>query len=206
MSAAAQQASGRAKHALDTLQAFLLTYEGHPATVEWIQQLKEKVLKDSDTADQAAQSCHQLASAIVKSQKSSTSTVPCKWFLTGQCRKGLACTFSHDLSALQPRPLTKKTTMMCQFFMRGQCIRGPSCPHAHGEEELAKIKVLVARMKKRKMYKLHEEEEPWIEDEWFEPKAPAPGGGKGKGKKGKALADGSPPMPPPPPSWRPDGT
>lgn len=167
MSVAAQQASDRARSACETLVAYTKEFEGLKEAKEWVQSLVMKVQKDAEQCEQAAQSCHHLSSAISKNKKSTTSPVPCRWFLQGKCRQGMACTFLHDLSVLTPRPLTKKTTKLCRFFeTREGCIRGPSCPHAHGDKELERIKELVAKMKKRKMYKLHEAETPWVEDEY----------------------------------------
>merc|ERR1711920_238084 len=70
----------------------------------------------------------------------------------------------HDLSALQPRPLTKKRAEICKFFMEGECLCGTSCARCHGEEELAKVTEIVNRIKKRKMFRLHEAPEAWIDD------------------------------------------
>jgi hypothetical protein len=167
MSVAAQQACDRSKSASETLQTYTRDFRGLREAQDWIHALVMKVQKDAETCEQAAQSCHHLSNAITKNKKQSVSPVPCRWFLQGKCHKGMQCTFLHDLSVLEPRPLTKKTTFLCRFFdTKDGCIRGPSCPHAHGEKELDRIKELVARMKKRKMYKLHETDEPWVEDEY----------------------------------------
>lgn len=116
MSIAAQQACDRAKSASETLQAYTRDFRGLREAQDWIHALVMKVQKDAETCEQAAQSCHHLSNAITKNKKTTSSPVPCRWFLQGKCHKGMNCTFLHDLSVLEPRPLTKKSASLCLFF------------------------------------------------------------------------------------------
>lgn len=165
MSAAAQQAADSARNASDTIKAYIKQNPPDESTGGFVLQLQTKVQKDAENGSQAAQSANSLATAIIKTQRPVVHTVPCKYFLGGECRKGAACSFMHDLSALQPRPLTKKRAEICKFFMEGECLCGTSCSRCHGTEELDKVTEIVNRIKKRKMFRLHEAPEAWIDDD-----------------------------------------
>jgi len=48
--------------------------------------------------------------------------IPCKYFRLGNCSKGEACIFSHDPN-LAPVP--------CKYFKFGNCSKGEACPFTH---------------------------------------------------------------------------
>jgi len=113
---------------------------------EWTSNLRQIVKSSAEASEQSAQNCRvQQAEIAHKLPPSaftaggSKSKVPCKWFMTGVCRKGAACDFSHDPLDLQSRPLHKKIRELCVYFVRGSCMRGTACPFAHGEDELAQV-------------------------------------------------------------------
>jgi len=62
----------------------------------------------------------------------------CKFFLKGDCRHGLQCTFAHSEDDLLPKPLFFKT-QLCSDFLSGRCLCSESeCRFAHSEEERRK--------------------------------------------------------------------
>mmetsp|Transcript_6762 Transcript_6762/g.21015 ORF Transcript_6762/g.21015 Transcript_6762/m.21015 type:complete len:503 (+) Transcript_6762:97-1605(+) len=146
---AAQQAAQRANWAATTL-ASTSPAEGGQVD-EWTASLQQIAKQAAEAADHAARNCRLQASDITSRVPVSTvdkkSKVPCKWFLTGQCRRGSTCEFSHDLVDLQPRPLHKKRAEECIYFQQGRCTRGTACPFAHGADELAEVSRIVSDLK-----------------------------------------------------------
>eukprot|EP01135_Chromosphaera_perkinsii_P001903 Nk52_evm52s212 gene=Nk52_evmTU52s212 len=55
---------------------------------------------------------------------SSRSTTMCKYFLSGVCKNGNDCQFSHDHSS-------GSVDTRCKFFMKGNCIYGDKCRYQH---------------------------------------------------------------------------
>ncbi|XP_065830116.1 uncharacterized protein [Oscarella lobularis] len=49
--------------------------------------------------------------------------VLCKYFMSGVCREGAACPFSHDWS--------KKPEMVCRYYLQGSCVYGSQCRYDH---------------------------------------------------------------------------
>jgi hypothetical protein len=70
----------------------------------------------------------------VRTQLSKTSW--CKFFSTGQCNKGEACSFAHDTDELRSVPDLKKTSL-CKAWRNGKCSHpASSCQFAHGVQDL----------------------------------------------------------------------
>jgi len=150
---AAQQAATRATWAATSLATcFPAPLPGQLQEDEWTRSVRNVTAQASEAAEQAALTSRIQATDLANRIAASTkSKVPCKWFLLGQCRKGI-CEFSHDIQDLQPRPLHKKRAEECVYFQKGQCTRGTACPFAHGPEELAEIARIVSDLKGDKRF------------------------------------------------------
>jgi len=126
---------------------------------EWASNLRQIVKAAAEAAENSASNCRVQQAEIAHklppsaySAFSQRSKVPCKWFMTGVCRKGAACEFSHDPLDMQPRPLQKKIRELCVYFQRGNCTRGTACPFAHGDDELAEVSRLVTEVKTERRF------------------------------------------------------
>lgn len=74
-------------------------------------------------------------------------TQTCKFFSTGQCRKGNGCPYIHGHGSANgdaprvkkfagtPDPMYKYKTEVCKFFEQGKCTKGPACPFKHSDQD-----------------------------------------------------------------------
>lgn len=63
----------------------------------------------------------------------------CKFFSTGQCARGQACSFAHSRQELRPQPDLYKTQLCLEFGKRGKCLGGMECTFAHTAQELRSV-------------------------------------------------------------------
>lgn len=122
---------------------------------DWVASMRQIVRSSAEAAESAAQNCRVQAQEIAHKLPPITggrSRVPCKWFVTGVCRKGNACEFSHDPFDFQARPLQKKRAELCVYHQRGNCTRGTACPFAHGDTELAEISKIATDSRTEKRF------------------------------------------------------
>ncbi|CAE8639138.1 unnamed protein product [Polarella glacialis] len=74
-----------------------------------------------------------------KPAKHLVNTQLCSFHVLGQCTRGLACKFAHDVAQLVPQPDFYKSRLCAQFLKNGECNFGSECRHAHDERELRNI-------------------------------------------------------------------
>ncbi|KAI3378801.1 hypothetical protein SNEBB_000800 [Seison nebaliae] len=78
---------------------------------------------------------------IEMKKKREENRVKCRYFFSGKCTKGDACTFSHDISSKGPdddgdvnmENEQKKSLTVCKFYLTNQCNKGDACPFLHGD-------------------------------------------------------------------------
>ena len=76
------------------------------------------MLVPSENADKATASGVNVAAPV------SSQMIPCRWYASGNCKKGNRCPYFHD-TAMRPRKV-------CEFFRRnGRCAWGNDCKWSH---------------------------------------------------------------------------
>lgn len=60
----------------------------------------------------------------------------CKFFRSGHCQRGSACTFAHGKKQLRPQPDLFRTQLCEDFAATGACRFGAACRYAHGAGEV----------------------------------------------------------------------
>jgi len=60
----------------------------------------------------------------------------CKFFASGKCLRGPACSFAHSSTELAAQPNFRKSKLCADFAKLGICSNGADCNFAHGNGEL----------------------------------------------------------------------
>lgn len=60
----------------------------------------------------------------------------CKFFMSGGCREGAACTFAHGQQEMRPSPDLFRSELCYGMQKRGRCTYGAKCKFAHSVAEL----------------------------------------------------------------------
>jgi len=67
----------------------------------------------------------------------------CKFYDSGRCKLGLACTFAHGRHQLRPQPRLFRTQLCSGFVAAGGCRYGEECRFAHSLEEVRPVEAAV---------------------------------------------------------------
>eukprot|EP00933_Yihiella_yeosuensis_P032874 TRINITY_DN2653_c1_g1_i1.p1 TRINITY_DN2653_c1_g1~~TRINITY_DN2653_c1_g1_i1.p1 ORF type:complete len:187 (+),score=23.14 TRINITY_DN2653_c1_g1_i1:103-663(+) len=63
-------------------------------------------------------------------------TVQCKFFSSGSCTRGEACTFAHGNIEIRKKPNYTYTRPCFNIILTGACEKGSQCKFAHSQEQL----------------------------------------------------------------------
>ncbi len=67
--------------------------------------------------------------------KGTLASIPCKFFLSGSCKSGSLCPFSHRADGVRNAP--RGNIVVCQYFERGACKEGEKCRFLHPQQSLS---------------------------------------------------------------------